>query len=105
MTSIVSWGTPQPIHGALFVTAALANNANLIAVGALNPSGYMFSSWEFDTNFHVSPSNGGAVDLYLIPAVDGTNYSIGGDGVIPAATCYVGSFPLSPNANSGQRIP
>ena len=100
----VNWGTPAAPHQALSVTSALANTGNQVGA-ALNPSGYIYSAWEFNTSFHVSPTTNGSVDLYLIPAVDGTNYANGAEAVTPPATAFVGSFPLYPNANSGMRIP
>jgi hypothetical protein len=102
--AIVSWGTPEAPHGALFVTTGLSNNINQVGE-SLNPSGYIYSSWEFNTSFHVSPSNGGSVDLYLIPSIDDVNYSAGATAITPPVTTFVGSFPLYPNANSGMRIP
>lgn len=100
----VSWGTPQAPHGALFVTSALANGGRQLG-GAINPSGYILSSWEFNTNFHLSPTSGGTVDLYMVPTIDDTNYDTGDAGVDAPATTFMGSFPLVMIPNSGQRIP
>jgi hypothetical protein len=102
--AVVSWNTMEAPHIALQVTSALSNNVNQLG-GTLNPSGYLYGSWEFNTNFHVSPSVGGSIDLYLVPSIDDTNYSNGGTAVTPPVTTFVGSFPLYMNANSGQRIP
>lgn len=99
----VSWKTPEGPHAALIVTSALANNVNQVG-GTLNPSGYLYSSWDFNTQFHVSPSNGGSVDLYLVPSIDDSNFANVGAAVTPPATTFIGSFPLYPNANSGMRI-
>jgi hypothetical protein len=39
-------------------------------------------------------SAGAYVTLYLVPSVDGTNYTYGGDALTPPATCLVGDFVL-----------
>lgn len=104
MSSIVQWGTPQAPHGALFVTSALTNNSRQLG-GMITPSGYMYASWEWNGNFHVSPTAGGSIDLYTIPTIDDTNYETGDAGVDGPATTYIGSFPLIMINNSGQRIP
>lgn len=100
----VTWGTPETPHIALQINSAVANNARFLG-GALNPSGYLYSAWQLDTRFHVSPSAGGSVDLYLIPTLDGNNYVTGELGITPPATVYVGSFPTYMNANSGMSVP
>jgi hypothetical protein len=102
--AVVSWNTMQAPHIALQVTSALANNINQLG-GALNPSGFLYGSWEFFSQYHVAPTNGGSIDLYLVPAIDDTNYANGDVAVTPPGTTFVGSFPLYSNANSGQRIP
>lgn len=101
--AVVSWNTPEAPHLALSVSSALANNVNQVG-NSLNPSGYLYSAWEFDTKFHVSPSNGGSVELYLVPSIDGSNFADVGVAVTPPATTFVGAFPLYPNANSGMKV-
>jgi hypothetical protein len=103
MTS-VKWGTPEAPHVALQVTTALANNGRQLG-GAITPSGYVYSSWEFNAQFHVSPSANSSIELYLVPTIDGSNYSSGAEAVDAPLTTLVGAFPLYPNANSGMRIP
>lgn len=39
-------------------------------------------------------SAGGYVELYIVPALDGTNYADGGDSVTPPACQLVGVFPV-----------
>ena len=39
-------------------------------------------------------TTGGFVELYLIPAADGTNYSDGDDSTAPPSNCLAGVFPL-----------
>jgi hypothetical protein len=42
-----------------------------------------------------APAAGAYVALYLVPAVDGTNYADGADDTVtPPDTAWVGSFPL-----------
>lgn len=103
--AIISWGTPVPSAGhlALQVTAPLVNNGRWLAP-PLNPSGYIYSAWCFDCNFATSPTAGGGVDLYLVPALDGTNYGLGGSGVDPSNNNFLVSFPTVMIANSGQKL-
>lgn len=102
--STLKWGTPEAPHIALQVTSDLANNARKLG-GAITPSGYRYASWEFNTQLHTAPTNVGSVELYLIPAIDGTNYAEGSEGVDGSMNAFVGIFPLYPNANSGMRVP
>lgn len=57
---------------------------------------YMYGLFELVVTYGTNPTAGSTVDLYLITAPDGTNYSdntTGASGAAPA-TAYVGGFPL-----------
>lgn len=56
---------------------------------------YQYVDWELYVRFASSPAAGASVSLYLVPAIDGTNYGDGAnDSVTPPATCWVGAFPV-----------
>ena len=54
----------------------------------------MYADLDLLCRFQAAPSAGGYVAVYLIQAVDGTNYADGADAVVPAATTLVGTFPV-----------
>lgn len=56
---------------------------------------YQYVDWELYVRFASSPAAGASVALYLVPAIDGTNYTDGADdSVTPPATTFVGAFPV-----------
>ena len=63
----------------------------------------MFIHWDLLVRFAVAPVAGAPVDLYLVPAIDGTNYADGSDSVDPPASCYVGSFDVGAVATQQRR--
>lgn len=100
----VSWGTKTGLHQALSVSTALANNGQQLG-GQVNPSGYLYSAWEFFMQYHTAPTAGGSIELYAVPTLDDTNYTIGDGTVPPAGSDLIGIFPTYQNANSGMRVP
>ena len=86
---------------------SLANNAGALSDEIDNTSGlYMFAMCELNVTFGSNPTAGSTWDLYVIPAMDGTNYSdvtTGASGAAPAS-CYAGGFPLRA-VTTAQRIP
>ena len=76
---------------------SLASAAGALGVEYDNATNdYPFGIFELTVTFGSAPTAGKTVDLYLIPATDGTNYSttINGAGGYAQSTSYVGSFPL-----------
>lgn len=55
---------------------------------------YLWADFELRTT--TAPSRGyqGRADLYILPKIDGSNYSYGGDTVTPSISNLVGSFWL-----------
>jgi hypothetical protein len=49
-------------------------------------TGYFWGDFELVVTFGVAPTADTTVDLYLIPALDGTNYCDGGNSVLPVNT-------------------
>lgn len=86
---------------------SLANNGGALGAEYDNATNlYLFGLFELNVTFGTNPTAGNTVDLYLIPAPDGTNYddaTTGASGAAPAP-CYVGSFPVRA-VTSAQKIP
>ncbi len=76
---------------------SLANNYGAIGVEFDNAAGlWLRASFLLAVTFGSNPTAGNTCDLYLIPALDGTNYAdytSGASGYAPGS-CLVGSFPL-----------
>jgi hypothetical protein len=86
---------------------ALANNAGKLG-NAIDLTGssdrQMFAHWDLYVRGAAAFTAGGSADLYLVPAVDGTNYADGGDSTQPPAACFVGSFDLAAVATQQRRV-
>jgi hypothetical protein len=63
----------------------------------------LYADFVLLTKFQDVPVAGGHVALYLIPAVDGTNYADGSDSVAPPASAWVGNFPVRA-VDTAQRV-
>jgi hypothetical protein len=67
---------------------------------------YIEALFELNVDFVSAPAANGYVDLYLIPAPDGTNYddrTTGASEYAPSTT-FVGTFPIQATANA-QKVP
>lgn len=86
---------------------SLANAALALGAEYDNSSGlYLYGLFELNVTFGSNPTAGNTVDLYLIPAPDGTNYDdavTGASGTAPITT-YVGGFPLRA-VTTAQKVP
>lgn len=86
---------------------SLANAAAALGTEYDNSSNlYLWATFELNVAFGSSPTAGNTVDLYIIPAPDGTNYddnTTGASGAAPS-TSYVGGFPLRA-VTSAQKVP
>jgi len=78
------------------------------ALGAEYDNGtnlYLWGLFELAVDFVSAPAAGGLVDIYLIPAPDGTNYvdnTTGASEYAPTTT-YASAFPIQATANA-QRV-
>lgn len=84
---------------------ALANNA-YSALGTEIDNGTNLDRFGMCVAFlptGTAPTVDTTLDLFLVPAADGTNYADGGGAVKPAAAMFVGSFQLRAVATD-QRI-
>jgi hypothetical protein len=86
---------------------ALANGSGIL--GAEYDNGTNLYDWgvfELNVDFVSAPTAGTTVDLYLIPAPDGTNYDDSTNGASPyaPASAFVGVFPMQATT-AAQKIP
>lgn len=65
---------------------------------------YFWDDLELYCTFAATPSANATVELYLIPSIDGTNYTDGDASTDPPATTLVGVFPIRA-VTSAQRVP
>lgn len=73
----------------------LANNGQKIGNEVDNATNrYLYADWDLKCRFQSAPSIGGYIALYLIPAIDGTNYTDGDDSVAPPPSTWIGNFPV-----------
>lgn len=76
---------------------SLANAASALGVEFNNTvDDYLYGVFELTVTFGTNPTAGRTVDLYIIPAIDGTNYAttITGASGYAQSNSYAGSFPL-----------
>lgn len=96
ITTVLSTELNSLANGAAAISSAYDNDTNL----------YMWATFELNVQFGANPTIYTTVDLYIIPAPDGTNYddaTTGASGTAPS-TCYVGGFPLRVTT-SAQKVP
>lgn len=97
MANLDKWVAGSLAGGAALITTGLNTLANntYTAVGTEydNSSGlYRWGMAELVFTFGTNPTAGTSLDLFLVTAVDGTNYEDGGGSVKPGAGSQVGSF-------------
>lgn len=99
MASQIKWSTPGSYTtlidgGASSPTLKnLANNAGILG-NAVTTALAQYCSIDLLARFAVAPSVNGTVDVYFVPAVDGTNYADGDGSVLPPFTSLVASIPV-----------
>jgi hypothetical protein len=75
----------------------LANAAAALGVEYDNSASlYLWGLFELNVTFGTNPTAGSLINLYLIPAADGTNYAdnVPGAGGSAPSTMFAGGFPL-----------
>jgi len=93
------WATPESVEN-IFVSTeldSLGSGSNKITTSALSNDGvnekFMYADFTLYLAEQASARSAGArVDLYILPASDGTNYPYGGDSLDPASNHWVASF-------------
>jgi hypothetical protein len=84
---------------------SLANNDAALGVEYDNATGlYFWGDFELVVDPAAAPAADAPIELYLIPAMDGTNYSDGDGTPIAPASSYAGTFFAGAVATT-QRIP
>lgn len=86
---------------------SLANGSGALGAEYDNATNlYLYGLFELNVTFGSNPTAGNLVNLYLIPAPDGTNYDDAVTGASPNApsTMYVGGFPVRA-VTTEQKIP
>lgn len=75
----------EPVNSGLIASAEIDNSSNC----------ELYLDAELRATFGSNPSAGGHFAMYIIQALDGTNYHDGADeSVAPPATAWAGNFPL-----------
>lgn len=89
---------------------ALASGSGILCSTVYDNSGtgglqYLYGFFELNVTFGTAPTLNNLVNLYLIPSLDGTNYSDTVNGATPFApmTTYAGGFPVRA-VTTAQRI-
>ena len=86
---------------------SLANSAGAIDSGSYDNATnlYMFGAFELTVDFASASTANAMIDLYLIPAIDGTNFvdNVTGSSEFAPLDSYVGGFQCQNTANA-QRI-
>ncbi len=66
---------------------------------------FLYGVWELNLAAQgTNRSTGARVDVYLLPTIDGTNYSYGGDSLDPSQSNYSFSFNLDDGALAARRV-
>jgi hypothetical protein len=86
---------------------SLANNSRSNAGTEFDNSNssnlFIAAGFELNVTYGTNPTADSVLDLYLVPALDGTNYADGSSSVAPSDTTYVCSFPVRA-VTTAQRI-
>lgn len=90
------WNSLAAGSGALGTEYDNGNTSNL----------YIEAMFELNVDFVSAPAANGYVDLYLIPAPDGSNYDDNTTGASEYAppSCFVGTFAIQAT-NNAQKVP
>lgn len=97
MTTLVKWSTFSAATSMLttelnsLASAAISAQSSEYA-NATSGNRYTHATFQLLVEFVSAPTSGKTVDLYILPAIDGSTYPEGGTGVSPSGTHYAGSF-------------
>lgn len=86
---------------------SLANGSAALGAEYDNSSGlYIRGIFELNVTFGTNPTANSLINVYLVPAPDGSNYddSVTGAGGSAPVTGYIGGFPLRA-VTSAQKVP
>lgn len=83
---------------------SLADDARALSGEVDNTTALDFwDDLELLVTYGTAPDAGAVVECYVVPSVDGTNYTDGSGSVEPPATTFAGVFPLRA-VTSAQRV-
>jgi len=83
---------------------SLANDGRVLSDEYDNTSGlYTEAEFELSAGFGSAPTAGAAINLFLIPAIDGTNYAAGDGTDAAQGTTFIGSVSVY-NSTSAKRL-
>lgn len=109
MANAVRWETSLGSATTLINGADVAPTLKNLANAAMKLS----AEYDNATNLHrfmtlelkvrLASAAAGPVDIYLVPCMDGTNYTDGGDSVAAGSNLYLGSFQTL-SVNTQQRL-
>lgn len=110
MASALKWSTPAATVNVILGAGVaptlknLANDGQKLGSEVNNEtSKNRWAGFDLLCRFQVAPSTGGYCALYLVPAVNGTNYGDGDDSIAPPSTYLAGVFPVRA-VTSAQRV-
>lgn len=86
-------------------TEVEANDTTLDCRTSGNAEGAMYANFELNAGFGSSPTVGTVVELYLVPALDGTNYAeVDATNHLLQPQCYAGAFVILKSQTAAQRL-
>lgn len=95
------------------ISSLLTTELNSLANGSSSALGteydnssnlYMWALFEVNVTFGTNPTAGNLLNLYLVPAPDGSNYDDGSSSIVPPISCYIGGAPVRA-VTTAQKIP
>ena len=98
MANIINWATGAVDRGDVLTTGldALANGSASAVGGEIDNSTNLdqYAILELNVDFVSAPTLGTTCDIYMVKAIDGTNYEDGSATVVPAGSCLVASIDM-----------
>jgi hypothetical protein len=95
-------------------TATLESNGGTLATASVvaasstydnSANDNFWAGFELNTGFAVAPSVGTSIELYLVPALDGSNYADVDTGTpTMPLPCFVGAFAVVKSQTGAQRL-
>ena len=105
MPNDLKWSTPAAVATAMDTALnSLADSARALGGEIDNLAGRdQYADFELAVTYGTAPSATGYVALYLVPALDDTDYADGSSSVAPQSALWVGHFQLRATT-SAQRL-
>ena len=98
MANIINWATGATSRGTVLGTHlnSLANGAQTVAGAEVDNSTNLdqYGILELNVTFGTAPTVGNTCDVYMVKALDGTNYEDGSSTALPSGACLVGAIDM-----------